>query len=257
MDISPQKENGFTPIANEIMEELGKINLSPYESRILWIIFRKTYGWKKKVDRISLSQFAESTNISIPHICRSLKKMVAKNIITQIGNGYYVTYSFQKNYKQWKPLPKQVIPPKLLPKQAIATAQTGNSLLPKQADTKETITKETITKDNIYIVRKYFYDRFKEVFGKVYIADFAKDGKIFKDLSKFIPLETLKNIIDSYLTTPDEFSEKVGYTVGLFRKRINSLQIDKKSQRLGEKGLKALNIAKDWAGNKEVIDVNP
>jgi len=34
---SPQKENGFTPIANEIIEALCKVNLSPYESRIFLV----------------------------------------------------------------------------------------------------------------------------------------------------------------------------------------------------------------------------
>ncbi len=33
----PQKENGFTPIANEILVALCKVNLSPYESRIVLV----------------------------------------------------------------------------------------------------------------------------------------------------------------------------------------------------------------------------
>jgi len=142
---NPQKENGFIPIANEIAEALSRINLSAYESRILWIIFRKTYGWGKKDDRIALSQFKTETNIPIPHICRTLKKLVNKRIITQIGKGYYVRYSFQKNYERWKLLPKQVT----LPKQVIRITQTGNKLLPKQVIA--TITKDikdTNTKDS-------------------------------------------------------------------------------------------------------------
>ena len=39
---SPQKDNGFTPIADEIVEALMMINLSGNEHRILWFIFRKT-----------------------------------------------------------------------------------------------------------------------------------------------------------------------------------------------------------------------
>ena len=35
---SPQKEHGYTPIANEIVEALMKINLSACESRVLWFI---------------------------------------------------------------------------------------------------------------------------------------------------------------------------------------------------------------------------
>ena len=50
MMASPQKENGYTPIAHEILEALAKQLLSPDEWRILMIIFRKTYGWDKKED---------------------------------------------------------------------------------------------------------------------------------------------------------------------------------------------------------------
>ena len=41
---NPQSENGHIDIANEIGEALSRINFSAYESRILWVIWRKTYG---------------------------------------------------------------------------------------------------------------------------------------------------------------------------------------------------------------------
>ena len=104
-------------------------------------------------------------------------------------------------------------------------------------------------------IQDYFYNKYKEVFKKEYIADFGKDGDIFKALLKIIPLDTLKSLINTYLTLPDDFAEKVGYTVGLFRKRINSLQIEKRSLKYGEKGLKAAMASVNWLKNKEVIDV--
>jgi len=55
---NPQPENGHTDIANEIIEALWKINLSSYEWRVLLYLLRKTYGWHKKTDQISLSQFS-------------------------------------------------------------------------------------------------------------------------------------------------------------------------------------------------------
>lgn len=147
---SPQKEDGYTPIANEILDALcmKSVLLSDYEWTCLMFIFRKTYGWGKPEDRISLSQFVSGTHIQRSHVCRSLKKLLKKRIITQSGNGYHVTYSFQKNYELWKSLPKQVI----LPNQVMVktVTQTGNELVPNQvmgvvpnqAHTKETITKE-------------------------------------------------------------------------------------------------------------------
>ena len=60
---NPQKENGFTSIANEILEALARVDLPSYERRVVDVIIRKTWGFvdkngKHKIwDRISYSQF--------------------------------------------------------------------------------------------------------------------------------------------------------------------------------------------------------
>ena len=40
-DGNPQIENGHIDIANELAEALAMINISSYESRVLWIILSK------------------------------------------------------------------------------------------------------------------------------------------------------------------------------------------------------------------------
>jgi hypothetical protein len=74
----------------------------------LIFIIRKTYGWNKKSDWISLSQFHERTNIPIPHICRALQLLQKQNIITKGGNRVNPKYSVQKDYDSWLELPKGV-----------------------------------------------------------------------------------------------------------------------------------------------------
>ena len=101
---NPQKENGFTPIASELVEALAEINLSAYESRILWALFRKTYGWHKKADRVSRSQFAEITGLDPRHISRTLANLLSRNIIIKKAvSPQVVIYSIQKDYTLWKP----------------------------------------------------------------------------------------------------------------------------------------------------------
>lgn len=151
-----QIDDGYTKVANELLEAIMRINLSSYEFRVIMAIMRKTYGYSKKQDYISLSQLEEITDIKACHICRTLKKLKAKNMI--LSNGHLT--GIQKDYDLWKVtqtgnthsgntqtgnLPKQVIP-----KHAIEITQTGNKKLPKQVDTKEK--KETYTKEIIYIV---------------------------------------------------------------------------------------------------------
>lgn len=142
---SPQKENGYTAIANEIMDALCRTRISGEERQILDCILRKTYGWHKCEDAISLTQFVTMTGINKPHVIRAIHGLLLKNIISvaEKGNEPAKVYKFIKDYNEWIALPKKVT----LPKKAIVVAKNGNLPLPKMVPTKETITKETITKD--------------------------------------------------------------------------------------------------------------
>jgi len=156
---NPQRENGHTDIANEIVDHFSKIRISGEAMQVLWVILRKTYGWQKKIDNISLTQFVEFTNLKKPTICKALKKLTTMNIvtkkdnaITQKGNSKTTSYSFQKNYDKWKPLPKKVT----LPKKIISVTKKDNLALPKKLPTITTITKEKKEKTFSYLLNKDF-----------------------------------------------------------------------------------------------------
>jgi phage replication O-like protein O len=105
---SPQIEEGYTKIANEILEALAKTNLNAYQWRILMVIFRKTYGWKKRQDKIAQSQFIEMTNISKSNLHRTIRELKAMNIIgvsSDTKNGR--TVWFNKDYHSWKKVSDQ------------------------------------------------------------------------------------------------------------------------------------------------------
>jgi len=104
---NPQAEDGHIDIAHEIAEQLAKHNLSAYESRILWAIFRKTYGWHKKEDRISITQFQKITDMDRRNIVRTLKELIKREIIVRIDNAFIKTYRFQKDYTKWKTIVKR------------------------------------------------------------------------------------------------------------------------------------------------------
>lgn len=94
---NPQKENGYTPIANEIMDKLAKSPIRSEVRRVIDFILRKTYGFNKKADIISLSQFVEGTEMKKSCVCRALKEGVANKLILKGENGY----SFNKNTDEW------------------------------------------------------------------------------------------------------------------------------------------------------------
>jgi phage replication O-like protein O len=99
---SPQKENGYTAIANEILEELVKADLLSSELRIILFILRKTYGYQKKQDIISLSQFSKGCSLSRPTIVKSIKNLVIKNLLVKTAlPPSKISFSFNKDYEKW------------------------------------------------------------------------------------------------------------------------------------------------------------
>jgi phage replication O-like protein O len=111
---SPQKENGYTPIANEIMEALAKIRIPGQARQVLDVILRMTYGYRKTSDHISLQQFEIATGMKRNHICRSLKILQAINMVVPIkglgspNKGTTATsYSFQKDFEKWTGSPNK------------------------------------------------------------------------------------------------------------------------------------------------------
>ncbi len=102
--VNPQVENGYTKIANELFEALMQTNLSPYESRVLYFILRKTYGFNRKTDWFTLSQFSKATGLDRRLIHRALKRLSGKRIIViHRDDKYKIRYGFQKDYSKWKP----------------------------------------------------------------------------------------------------------------------------------------------------------
>ena len=141
---SPQLDNGYTPIANEIVEALMRINLSGYESRVLWFIFRKTYGFKKKTDWIALSQFSKAIGLDRRLIHRAIKKLSSKKmIVIQKDDGVRVRYGFQKDYTKWKLSSKKMT---VIQRDDELSSKEMTRVSSKEIPTKETITKETIQK---------------------------------------------------------------------------------------------------------------
>jgi len=108
---NPQKEHGFTAIANEILEALARIGIPGEARRMLDVIIRKTYGYNKKVDKISTSQFMELTGLSRSKVYRARRKLKEMNLITiyKKGDSQTLTYCLQKDYDKWKSPKKDTV----------------------------------------------------------------------------------------------------------------------------------------------------
>lgn len=144
---SPQKENGYTPISNEILEKLAQTQISGNDRRILDVVIRKTYGFQKKQDKISLSQFVLATLLIKSVVCRGLKRLQNMNIIIKIDNNNCTIYRFNKDFDTWKSLAKLLMSEKALANMQMSVSNSANASLANLRHTKETTTKETLTKE--------------------------------------------------------------------------------------------------------------
>jgi len=153
--VNPQKENGYVPIANEIMDALCKAYIPARERQCLDFIIRKTYGFGKKTDDISLSQFEKGTGLQRRNIREYLSSLVEKNIIGMLPNQHTQdgktqhkpsTYWFNKKYTEWKAEPTQK---RGMPDNEHTLCRTdGKRVCRTASTTKDNITKDNSTKDN-------------------------------------------------------------------------------------------------------------
>ena len=168
---SPQKENGYTEISNEILESLAKIRIPGEARQMLDVVIRKTYGFNKKHDSIATSQFVKLTGLPRYAIHRARIKLVKMNLITvtKKADSQILTYSYQKDYDKWELSPKKVT----VTKKATHCNQKSNALYPKKVTNcnpksgtqkkERNYTKETIQKtggDFPFLKDKNFLETF-------------------------------------------------------------------------------------------------
>lgn len=101
----PQKENGYTPIANEIMEAVARLQINATQFRILVIVWRYTYGFSRKEHTLSEGFIASATGIHRKQIGRELVDLIKRNILTEIKAPSFSStrvLAFNKHYDSWQ-----------------------------------------------------------------------------------------------------------------------------------------------------------
>jgi len=106
---NPQKEDGHIRISNEVWDALVSIRIPGEARQVLDFVVRKTWGWGKKDEKISLLEFQNSTGIKKQAVIRALKRLKLMNLIDIQPGKRRNIYSFNKDYDTWNPLSKKII----------------------------------------------------------------------------------------------------------------------------------------------------
>ncbi|MCY2115859.1 replication protein [Klebsiella pneumoniae] len=143
-------DDGFTRIANELLEAVMHAGLSQHQLLVFMAVMRKTYGFNKKSDWVSNEQISMLTGI-LPHKCSAAKSaLVKRGILTQTGR----VIGINKAVSEWSSLPikgtekKPYLKKVTLPESGKKSLpESGNAYYPNQVNTKDKHTKDN--KDNI------------------------------------------------------------------------------------------------------------
>ena len=120
-------ENGYTRVANELMEAVMRFQFNKRELKIILYIIRNSYGYHRKYlinGANKHGKIAQAIGLGRPHVTKTLNELIAKNVVTtQAGK-----LQLNKNYKQWtqktKKVPKRYLEgTKTVPKEKNQTTQ--------------------------------------------------------------------------------------------------------------------------------------
>jgi phage replication O-like protein O len=160
-----------TQIPNEVID-YWMPKLYEVEFKVLMFICRKTFGWHKTRDRISLSQLEIGTGCSRDKICDAVKVLESHDLIKKHVEGktgsqktfYEVVVTYSNNSDQ-------------LPEATTPSSRKLPAASSQRLPTKETITKETLTKEKAAETKDIFEK--SEVVPEVPIAAAAQKSSFF------------------------------------------------------------------------------
>jgi phage replication O-like protein O len=102
-----QPENGFTRVANELLEVVAYQKFNGTQSRIILTLWRYTYGFSRKEHDLSLTFISRATGIHKQQVKKEMDKLIEKKVILVTEESTYNTsrkIKFNKDYSQWKDL---------------------------------------------------------------------------------------------------------------------------------------------------------
>lgn len=78
-------EDGYLRLSNTLVDALCRTKLSDRESRVVFAVIRRTYGYGKATDWVSYSQIEEMTDIDTDNVSRVIGGLLKRNVLIKDG----------------------------------------------------------------------------------------------------------------------------------------------------------------------------
>lgn len=92
----------FTRLPNDFLDVLMSSAINHSEAKIIIFIARKTWGFHKETDQISLSQFQNRLKLSRPLVIRTLRRLVKSGLLVKEKGYKRVSNSWSIDLKDYK-----------------------------------------------------------------------------------------------------------------------------------------------------------
>ena len=102
MSMSATLENGYTCVANALLEAMFEAHLSARQWAVCMALIRKTFGYQKTQDDIGLSQLVALTKIAKSHVSTTINELVARNIVHKKRGTYGHILAVNTYYASWQ-----------------------------------------------------------------------------------------------------------------------------------------------------------
>lgn len=202
---NPQTENGYTQLANELLSALCKVRIPGEARQIFDVILRKTYGFNKKKDNISLSQFSEMTGINRQACLRATKKLEEMNLIIVNKESFISEYSIQKDHDKWKLLSKKI---------TVIKKDDKTVIIPVEG---------VINNDDKTVIKKDEYKRKKETIQKKRKKLFPENSNEFQ-LSKLLFDFILERNPNHKIPNLQGWAEHIGLMVRVDKRSLREIE---------------------------------
>lgn len=151
----PQLEDGYTRIANKILEESARHKFNGTQYSILLVVWRYTYGFKRKSHTLSIGFIAEAINADQKGVKKELNNLLLRNVLQVVSEAHGSrprSIGFNKNFTEWlEEVPVQ--------------EKSDNSSEPKKEGSKKQPMEKLKFHDTVYLTQEQ-YDKLCVDFGK-------------------------------------------------------------------------------------------
>jgi phage replication O-like protein O len=224
---NPQIENGFTKIANELLEEIIKRDFSKRELKVIFSVIRFTFGFHRKEAELSLRFISESTGIKFHHLSTTINDLATKNILILSENETRKQgriLKLNKDYDTWN----------INSSQNSNSSQKGNGSVPKKVtDLPKTVTlsgtkkeryKENIKKEenNLHALEQYVIENCPDVSKLKQQLTKAQCEKLTSEFNMEVILQKL-DAMENYKPLTKKYKSVYG-TLKNWLKRDNQKQ---------------------------------